>query len=340
VGPLHQIATALAAQLGAPATRAAVPSCPDAPQLCDYVFAQTGSVRIAEGSYLLLVKPLRIVLIIALAILARLLINRTITRLVQRSTSDKSPLLLRPLRQKMPTALRDAAGMAPERHRQRAEALGSVLRSIASATIFVIAVMQVLSELGLDLAPMLASAGIAGLAIGFGAQNLVKDFIAGMFMLLEDQYGVGDNVDVGQASGTVEAVGLRITTIRDGQGIVWYIRNGEIVRIGNKSQGWSTATVDIPVSYSENLEAVIPLIREVVHTVDRSPQWRDVLLEEPQVVGVESITGGVVTIRIVVKTAPEQQYGISREIRERVKASFDAHGIKAPTFAPFGPVSP
>ncbi len=187
---------------------------------------------------------------------------------------------------------------------------------------------------------MLASAGVGGVALGFGAQSLVKDFLSGIFMILEDQYGVGDIIDTGTAVGTVEEVSLRVTRLRDGSGVVWYIRNGEIVRIGNKSQGWSTATVDIPVSYSENLEAVIPLIREVVHAVDQSPEWHDVLLEEPQVVGVESITGGVVTIRVVVKTAPEQQYGISREIRERVKASFDAHGIKAPTFAPFGPVSP
>lgn len=156
-------------------------------------------------------------------------------------------------------------------------------------------------------------------------------------MILEDQYGVGDIIDTGSTVGTVEEVSLRVTRLRDGSGVVWYIRNGEIVRIGNKSQGWSTATVDIAVDYSENLEKVIPVIRTVVDQVDQAPEWHDVLLEEPQVVGVESMSGGVVTIRIVVKTAPEQQYAISREIRERVKAAFDAHGIKAPTMSPFGP---
>ena len=148
------------------------------------------------------------------------------------------PALLRPLRERLPDS-HDATTVFRERRRQRAEAIGSVLRSFATAVVFSIAVLLILGELGVNLGPLLASAGIAGVALGFGAQNLVKDFIAGLFMLLEDQYGVGDVVDLGEASGTVEAVGLRITTIRDGRGVVWYIRNGEIVRVGNKSQGWA-----------------------------------------------------------------------------------------------------
>jgi small conductance mechanosensitive channel len=159
-------------------------------------------------------------------------------------------------------------------------------------------------------------------------------------MILEDQYGVGDVIDTGEATGTVEEVSLRVTRLRDGTGVVWYIRNGEIIRIGNKSQGWATALVDIPVSYTENLERVIPLIREVVHALDTEAAWQDVLLEEPNVVGVESISGNTVTIRVIAKTAPEQQYGVSREIRERVKAAFDAHGIKAPVMSPYGPGTP
>jgi moderate conductance mechanosensitive channel len=178
---------------------------------------------------------------------------------------------------------------------------------------------------------------VGGVALGFGAQSLVKDFLSGIFMIFEDQYGVGDVIDTGEATGTVEEVSLRVTRLRDGTGVVWYIRNGEIVRIGNKSQGWATALVDIPVAYSENLERVLPLIRSVVHALDESPEWQDKLLEEPNVVGVESMTGTSVTIRVVAKTAPQEQYGVSREIRERVKAAFDEHGIKAPTFTPFGP---
>ncbi|MEO8555553.1 MAG: mechanosensitive ion channel domain-containing protein, partial [Actinomycetota bacterium] len=169
---------------------------------------------------------------------------------------------------------------------------------------------------------------------GFGAQSLVKDFLSGIFMILEDQYGVGDVIDTGEAIGTVEDVTLRVTRVRDFTGIVWYIRNGEIVRIGNRSQGWSTAVVDIPVGYSENLDVVLPLIRDVVHEMDASEDWSTRLLEEPVVAGVESIVGSVVTVRIIAKCAPNESFGVSREIRERVKIAFDQAGIRAPLIMP------
>ena len=204
-------------------------------------------------------------------------------------------------------------------------------------TVAIITALTIMSIFHIPLGPLLASAGVGGVALGFGAQSLVKDFLSGIFMILEDQYGVGDIVDTGEAVGTVEEVSLRVTRLRDGSGVVWYVRNGEIIRIGNKSQGWSTALVDIPVSYAENLEKVIPLIRDVVHRLDEEPEWKDKLLDEPQVLGVESVSGTAVTIRVLAKTAPEQQYGVSREIRERVKAAFDAAGVQGPPLAPFGP---
>src|SRR5262249_41604801 len=155
-----------------------------------------------------------------------------VSRLTRSASEEHGPGLLRPLRERIPVGPLDTTLVRTERRRQRAEALGSVLRSSISITIFAIAIMLILGELGVNLAPLIASAGIAGIALGFGAQNLVKDFIAGLFMLLEDQYGVGDAVDLGEATGTVEAVGLRITTVRDVRGVLWYIRNGEIVRVG------------------------------------------------------------------------------------------------------------
>jgi small conductance mechanosensitive channel len=234
-------------------------------------------------------------------------------------------------------ALAHATGLDRERQRQRTLTMASLLKSIVTFVVALITILTVMAIMGIPLAPLLASAGVGGVALGFGAQSLVKDFLSGIFMILEDQYGVGDVIDTGEAIGTVEEVSLRVTRLRDGSGVVWYIRNGEIVRIGNKSQGWSTALVDIPVAYSENLEKVIPLIRQVVHELDQSEAWQDQLLEEPKVVGVESMTGNVVTIRVIAKTAPEQQYGVSREIRERVKAAFDANGVKAPVMTPFGP---
>jgi moderate conductance mechanosensitive channel len=324
VSVLHQIA---ADYLAAPSP-APTPSCPNAPELCRYVFNQTGSVWLAEGSYLVVVKPLRILLIVALAIIARTLINRTISRLVRGTTNDKSPTLLRPLKSRMPNALREATGVLPERRRQRAEALGSVLRSIASATIFVVAVMLVLSELGIDLAPLLASAGIAGLAIGFGAQNLVKDFIAGLFMLLEDQYGVGDNVDLGQASGTVESVGLRITTIRDVQGILWYIRNGEIVRVGNKSQGWALVVIDVPVGFA-GVEEATEILRAAAGRLAEDPAWGEDLIEAPEVLGVEQITVDGAVLRTTVKTTPEARWRVGREMRRRLTEALETGGIAA-----------
>src|SRR5690606_33403608 len=132
--------------------------------------------------------------------------------------------------------VRQMAALRPERRRQRAETMGSVLRGAITVTVFTVATLLALSELDLDLAPLLAGAGIVGVALGFGAQSLVRDLLAGLFMLLEDQYGVGDSVDLGEASGVVEAVGLRVTTVRDLRGVVWYIPNGEIRRVGNRSQ--------------------------------------------------------------------------------------------------------
>ncbi len=185
---------------------------------------------------------------------------------------------------------------------------------------------------------MLASASVGGVALAFGAQSLVKDFLSGVFMIVEDQYGVGDVIDTGEVVGTVENVSLRVTQLRDAGGMTWYVRNGEILRVGNKTQGWSTATVDVPIAYDQDVERAISVIRDVVSVMDDDEAWSDVLLEEPEVVGIESITNGVVTIRIVAKTVANQQYGLQREMRERVKRALDAAGVRSPqpVLPPFG----
>ena len=284
-------------------------------------------------------EPLLILVTVVAALVLRWLVLRSIGRVV-RVTIARSDARRAKEPGRAGRALAQATGLAHERHLQRTLTMGSLLRSMVTFVVGLITVLTVMAIIGLPLAPLLASAGVGGVALGFGAQSLVKDFLSGIFMILEDQYGVGDVIDTGEATGTVEEVSLRVTRLRDGTGVVWYIRNGEIIRIGNKSQGWATALVDIPVSYTENLERVIPVIREVVHALDTEEAWQDVLLEEPNVVGVESISGNTVTIRVIAKTAPEQQYGVSREIRERVKAAFDAHGIKAPAMSPYGPGAP
>lgn len=280
--------------------------------------------------------PLMVLVTLLAAVVVRWMLNRSIDRVVD-VTLAKADARREKQGGRASRVLNSATGIAHERHKQRTLTMGSLLRNVVTIAVTLITALTIMSTLGIDLAPVLATAGVGGVALGFGAQSLVKDFLSGIFMILEDQYGVGDIVDTGEAVGTVEEVSLRVTRLRDGSGVVWYVRNGEIIRIGNKSQGWSTALVDIPVSYAENLEKVIPLIRDVVHRLDEEPEWKDKLLDEPQVLGVESVSGTAVTIRVLAKTAPEQQYGVSREIRERVKAAFDAAGVQGPPLAPFGP---
>lgn len=296
--------------------------------LCTRVYDLTGSAWLAEGSYWLLLKPLRILVILLVAVLVRYLLHRAIDRLVKSTGASAVPAILRPLRERTPTGGADPAGVYPERRRQRAEAIGSVLRSLVTAVVFSIALLTVLGELSFDLAPLLASAGIAGLAIGFGAQTLVKDLLAGLFMLLEDQYGVGDTVDLGEATGIVEAVGLRITTIRDGQGVLWYIRNGEIIRVGNKSQGLAMIIVDMPIGYARTEEA-IAVLRDASRALADDPAVADAFVEPPEVLGVEQVTLDGAIIRTVAKTTPDGQYLAVRELRRRQTEALEEAGITA-----------
>ena len=217
--------------------------------------------------------------------------------------------------------------LVDERRHQRVRALGSVLRSAASVTIFTIAGVAVLGDLGINLAPLLASAGVVGIAIGFGAQNLVRDYLSGIFMLVEDQYGVGDVITVGDATGTVETVTLRITRMRDVNGIVWHIRNGAIERVGNESQGWARAVIDFPVPYAADLATIRTILADVAETIGNDSVWGAVMLEKPEVWGAQKISGAEVTMRMVVKTAPLRQWEVEREMRARVKAALDAAGI-------------
>ncbi|MEH0983257.1 mechanosensitive ion channel family protein [Micromonospora sp. CPCC 205556] len=295
---------------------------------CKSVLDVTDSVWFAEGSYWILLKPLRVVLILLLAVVARWAVHRTINRLVRTTTDGAVPTMLRPLRERIPSAAVDPAEFIPERRRQRAEAIGSVLRSLVTAFVFGIALLMVLKEFSFDLAPLLASAGIAGVALGFGAQSLVKDLIAGLFMLIEDQYGVGDTVDLGEATGVVESVGLRVTTVRDGRGVLWYIRNGEIVRVGNKSQGWALVVVDLPIGFAGTEEATA-VLRTAAASVALDPELAPEIVEAPEVLGVEQMTVDGAVIRTVVKTTADGQYAVGRELRRRLAEALENSGITA-----------
>jgi small-conductance mechanosensitive channel len=218
-------------------------------------------------------------------------------------------------------------GLVDERRKQRVRALGAILRSAASVTIFSIAGFIVLGDLGINLAPLLASAGVVGVAVGFGAQNLVRDYLSGVFMLVEDQYGVGDVITVGAATGTVENVTLRITRVRDVNGIVWHIRNGAIETVGNESQGWARAVLDFPVPFESDLVTIRNVLEETGDTMWNEPTWRAVMLEAPEVWGAQAISGDEVVMRMVAKTPPLRQWEVEREMRARVKAALHEAGI-------------
>jgi moderate conductance mechanosensitive channel len=318
-----------AAALAAPApTPSPSPSCASNGFVCGWVFEQTGSVWMAEGSYYVLVKPLRIVLILVIAMIIRWILHRLINRLVRTTSRGSVPSILKPLRERVPNAVEDPGEYVPERRRQRAEAIGSVLRSAVTAIVFSIATLMVMSELGFDLAPLLASAGIAGVALGFGAQSLVKDLLSGLFMLLEDQYGVGDNVDLGEASGVVEAVGLRITTVRDARGVLWYVRNGEIIRVGNKSQGWAMLMIDMPIGFADTADATA-VLRTAAAAAYADPEVAALFVEPPEVLGVEQVTVDGTVIRTVAKTTADGQFVAGRELRRRLTEALEDAGITA-----------
>lgn len=267
---------------------------------------------------------LRIALIVVGAVLLRWVVHRAIGKVVRRAIASPT----------VPEAFRsrfgESSAVAVERRRQRAETVGSVLRSMATIVIYSVAFATVLSELGIDLAPVLASAGIAGVALGFGAQHLVRDFLNGIFMILEDQYGVGDAIDLGEADGIVESVGLRTTRLRSVDGTVWHVRNGEVVRVGNMSQGWSRALLDVSVAYGTDIGLAQQVIKEVALEVAEGEEVGSFILDEPEVWGVETLAADGVNIRLVVKTAPLEQWKVARELRQRLKEAFDEAGIEIP----------
>ena len=282
---------------------------------------------LSERTLDLAATPARIVLIVVLAIVLRALLHRAIRRLITGAAEGVVPVVLRPLHDRAKGRLLEASPTLSERRRQRSETIGSVLRSVSTLVVFSVATAMVLAELGFDLGPVIASAGIVGVAVGFGAQNLIKDFLNGMFMILEDQYGVGDVIDAGEATGTVEAVGLRTTRLRDVHGTVWHIRNGEVVRVGNKSQGWARAVVDVPVAWDSDVPRVREVVKAAADTLSAEPEWADKLVEEPEVWGVEDMGPSGVLIRLAVKTAPLEQWPVARELRQRVKTALDTEGI-------------
>lgn len=300
----------------------------DAGAVCTGIFDLTNNAALAEAGDILLAKPARILLILALSWLAARIAKRAIRRFTKGLGNVRADVTSA-IDKSSGTLLRTSPA-ATERASQRAETVGALLGSVASFVLWTIGGLMVFGELGLDLGPLLAGAGIVGIALGFGAQNLVKDFLSGIFMLIEDQYGVGDVIDAGPASGTVEGVSLRTTRLRDVEGNVWHIPNGTISRVANKSQQWSRALLDVQVSYGTDTEKAVDVIKRVADDTWKDEKWSDAIVEEPEVWGVEDLAADGVTIRLVVKTKPLAQWKVQRELRRRIKETFDVEGIEIP----------
>jgi small conductance mechanosensitive channel len=303
-----------------------VATCGTSPSwVCRKTYEVTDSDTWAHLVDWIVAKPLTILVIVLAAWIVNRVLRRAIGRVVERvtissaamggaATSGVPPVLLAPR-------------VWNERREARAHTLGSVLRSTASIVVWTTALFAAFGVLDINLGPLIAGAGIAGIAIGFGAQSLVKDVVTGIFMLAEDQYGVGDIVDLGEAAGTVEKVSIRSTRLRDVYGVVWYVPNGQIQRVANKSQEWARALLDVTVAYDADVARAEQVIHDVADSVAADPAWHGEVLEPPEVWGIENFGPDGISIRLVVKTRPAKQFDLMRELRGRLKEALDAAGV-------------
>jgi moderate conductance mechanosensitive channel len=274
---------------------------------------------------------IRTVVILVLTAIVVRVVKRVIQRSVDRAKDPDRAARMTKLKTKARLSeppLQPA--IATERKARRADALGSIFGSVASAFIWTLSLLTVLGGFGIELGPYIASLGIIGVALGFGAQDLVKDFISGIFMLLEDQYGVGDVVDSGEATGVVEGISLRTTRIRSVDGTLWYVPNGEIRRLGNMSQEWARALLDIGVSYETDVAEASRIISEVAEQMASEDEYVAKFLDAPEVWGVQNLGPDSVDIRLVIKTTPGDQWAIARELRARIKRAFDDASVEIP----------
>ncbi len=297
---------------------------------CRWVYDHTGqNEALAELTEWFLYKPLQIVLVVSIALVLTRIARRWVRRFVKRVLVPKSDAAtqLGRLGIDLPATL--AAAPDPRRE-ARATSASVVLTSTVVMAIWVIAMLTILGVIGIELAPLLAGAGVAGIALGFGAQSLVKDCIAGLFMLIEDQFGIGDIVDLGEAIGVVEEVSLRTTVLRAFDGTVWHVPNGVVQRVGNRSQLWSVAVIDVDVAYDTEIDRARQLLQRAADEVcDREDIAPDIV-ERPTVLGVEALAADGVTLRLTVKVKPGVQWNLQRTLREHIKFVFDQAAIEIP----------
>lgn len=274
--------------------------------------------------------PLRIIFIVLGASLILAVLRRFIKNLTERiATGDRehSVRKLKLIKTDSIHGLGLGNPLATARKAQRARTIGSVLRSTVTLIVGLIATLMVLEQLGINTVPLLTSAGVAGVALGFGAQSLVKDFLSGTFMILEDQFGVGDRVIVGEVFGTVEEVALRTTKVRDENGTLWFLRNGEMLQVGNYTQGWAMAALEIPVPYASDLAAVRASLAKAIDVVTSDPRYSAAIMGTPQISGIEVMTATAVTLKVTARTQPAQQWEIARVLREEIREQFERAGL-------------
>ena len=300
-------------------------------ELCRLVHQVTGSEGLAQASNWLIAKPTSIILLVIIGFAVRWVLHRLIDRLTQRAAAAAVPEILQtPMTTRARERLLEAATLSAERRQARAATMASMLKSITTGVVFSIVALMAIAELGYNIAPLIASAGIIGVALGLGAQSLVKDFLSGIAMIVEDQFGVGDAVDVGAATGTIETVGLRVTRLRDDNGTVWYVRNGEILRVANLSQSWARTVLDISVGFSADLDRVQDALRDAARSVWEDSELRPFILDEPEVLGVERWEADGVVVQVAVKTSPDEQRVVATAMRERIMAGLEAAEIETP----------
>ena len=300
---------------------------------CSVVLRTTDNRFLASLAGSVIPALLKVLLILVLAFVIHRLLRRAIKRFT-RGLASKTLQRFGKLSGKVPLA--DTSPMDLSRAAMRTETMGVVFNSIATVAVWVIAGMLVLGAVGVELGPLLAGAGIVGVALGFGAQNMVKDFLAGLFILLEDQYGIGDVVElrdsIGQpgASGTVEGISLRATRVRDVEGSVWHVPNGEIRTAGNKSQQWARSLLDVAVAYGTDVRHATDVLKRTADELWHDAEFAEDILEEPEVWGLERFDADSIALRLVVKVQPARQWAVNRELRVRIKEAFEREGIEIP----------
>jgi small conductance mechanosensitive channel len=282
-----------------------------------------------------LVEPLIIVgTILLIAAVVLRLVRRALRRVVARAKEPRSSLpsaFLGAMSGEAHVDASEESRVHAERRGQRADALGTLAESVVRVLVWGFAILTALGTVGVNLAPLIAGAGVLGVAIGFGAQDIVKDFLSGVIMLVEDQYGVGDVIDAGAAAGVVEEVSLRTTRIRDVSGTVWHIPNGAIARVGNMTQGWSRMLLDVDVAYETDVDHAIAVLERLLRDFEQREDITPMLLGEPmEIWGVNELGDSSVAIRVVAKAVPGQQWALARLLRLEVKREFDRIGIEIP----------